>query len=63
MKESHQGVCGGHHYWKVAINKILRVGFYWPAIFTGVYKEVVACHKCQIFEGLEDKAYISLIVL
>ena len=28
MKEFHEGVCGGHHYWKATVNKILRVGFY-----------------------------------
>ena len=51
MKEFYQGVCGGHHSWKVTVNKILRAGFYWPSIFSDVYKEVAACHECQIFDG------------
>ena len=40
MKEFHEGVCGGHHYWKSTINNILRAGFYWPTMFYDVYKEV-----------------------
>ena len=30
----HEGVCGGHHYWKDTAFKILRVGYYWPKICT-----------------------------
>ena len=47
----HEGDCGGHHYWKATVNKILQVGFYWLSIFYDVHKEVTSCHKCQIFEG------------
>ena len=46
MKELHKGDCGGHHSWKVTTNKILRAGFYWPSIFSDVYKETTACHQC-----------------
>lgn len=51
MKEFHAGDYGGHQYWKATVNKILRVGFYWPTIFTDTRKEVATCHTCQIFEG------------
>ena len=50
-KEFHEGDCGGHHSWKVTTNKIMRVGFYWPTLFSDVYKETTKCHRCQIFEG------------
>ena len=50
-KEFHEGDCGGHHYWKATTNKILRVGFYWPTIFSHFHKEISSCHKCQVFEG------------
>ena len=50
-KEFHEGDCGGHHYWKVTANKIMREGFYWPLLFSDVYKEMTKCHQCQIFEG------------
>ena len=51
MKEFHQGVFGGHHSCKVTSNKILRVGFYCPSMFSNFYKEITTCHQCQIFEG------------
>jgi hypothetical protein len=51
IKEFHKGDCGGHHYWKTIVHKILRVGFYWPRIFFNVYKEVSSCHECQNFDG------------
>ena len=47
----HKGDCEGHHYWKVTTNKILRVGFYWPSLFFDVYKEIIKCHQCHIFDG------------
>ena len=50
-EEFHAGYCGGHHYWKTTVNKIMRVGFYWPTIFFDTHKEIAAFHKCQIFEG------------
>jgi len=33
IREFHKGDCGGHHYWKNTLQKILRDGFYWPSIF------------------------------
>jgi hypothetical protein len=27
IREFHKGDCGGHHYWKTTVHKILRVGF------------------------------------
>jgi hypothetical protein len=51
IKEFHKGDCGGHHYWTTTAHKILRAGFYWPSIFSDVYKEVSICHECQIFDG------------
>ena len=41
----------GHHSWKVTTNKILRAGFYWPSLFSDVYKEITKCHQCRIFYG------------
>jgi hypothetical protein len=33
MTEFHEGVCGGHHFWKSTAYKILRDGYYWPSLF------------------------------
>ena len=49
--EFHKGDCGGNHYWKKTVHKILRVGFYCPSISSYVHKEVSRCHECQIFDG------------
>ena len=57
-REFHEGDCGGHHSWKVTANKILRVGFKWPSLFSDVYKETMRCYQCQIFEG--RKKVVSL---
>ena len=59
IKEFHKGDCGGHHSWKVTANKILRAGYYWPTLFSDVYKETSKCHQCQIFDGRE-RYFLSL---
>ena len=51
IREFHSGDCGGHLYWKVTANKILREGLYWPNIFPDVHKKFKAFHECHIFEG------------
>lgn len=48
-EEFHSGSCGGHLFWKSTLNKILREGFFWPAIFTDVFKFVSTSHQCHIF--------------
>jgi hypothetical protein len=51
IREFHKGDCGGHHYWKTTVHKILRANFYWPSIFYDVYKKVSSYHECQFFDG------------
>ena len=51
IDEFHKSDCGGHLYWKTKTHKILRAVFYWPTLFTDIYKEVFSYHECQIFEG------------
>ena len=51
VEDFHKGDCGGHLFWKTTANKILRAGFYWPSLFSDVYKAVKICHECQIFQG------------
>jgi hypothetical protein len=47
----HNGLCGGHHFWKTTAHKILRAGYYWPTLFADVCREIRACIKCQKFSG------------
>jgi hypothetical protein len=51
MNDLHKGVCGGHQYWKETTFKILRVGYYWPTLFSDVFANIKACEKCQMFAG------------
>jgi hypothetical protein len=60
IQEFHKGDCGGHHYWKTTMHKILRAGYYWPTLFADVYKEVSSCHECQIFDGRRKLQPLSL---
>jgi hypothetical protein len=53
MAEMHKGACGGHLYWKSTINKILRAGYYWPTMFSDVYKKVRDFLECQKFARKE----------
>ena len=48
---SPTGECGGNHYWKATVNKIMRAGFYRPTIFFDTHNKVASCHKCNIFKG------------
>ena len=50
-QEFHTGECGGHLSWKSTAKKILKAGYYWPTLFNDIYNMIIACHKCQIFEG------------
>ena len=51
MTDFHKVDCGRHLYWKTTANKILRASFYWPILFSDVYKTIMSCHECQIFQG------------
>ena len=53
MEKMHKGAYGGHLYWKSTTNKILREGYYWPTLFSNVYKKVRACLEGQKFAGKE----------
>ena len=55
VEDFHRGDCGGHLFWKTTTNKILREVFYWPSLFSDVYKAVKNCHECQIFK--ENRNY------
>jgi ribonuclease HI len=60
MNEFHNSECGGHHYWKTTAHKILRSGYYWPSLFSDVYKFVKVCDKCQRFEGKKQLKSLPL---
>jgi hypothetical protein len=54
-------VCGGHHTWRATDYKILRVGYYWPKLFTDVNAKVQTCVSCQLFTGKHKVPALPLI--
>ena len=62
MEEFHKVDCVGHHSCKVTVNNSLRVGFYWPTLFSDVYKDTAKYHHCQVFKGKRNLSY-SLLTL
>jgi hypothetical protein len=47
----HHGVCGFHHHWKATAFNILRVGYYWPVLFSDIFAQVRACEPYHKFVG------------
>jgi transposase InsO family protein len=60
MFEFHDSLCGGHHFWKTTAYKILRVGYYWPTLFTDVCRKIRACIKCKKFSGKQQLKSLPL---
>jgi hypothetical protein len=54
MFDFHSSLCGGHHFWMTKTYKIIRVGYYWPTLFTDVCREIKAYIKCQKFSGKQQ---------
>jgi hypothetical protein len=61
IDEFHEGVCGGHHAWRETTYKILRVGYYWPKLFTDVNTKVRTCNPCQLFTGKQKVSALPLV--
>jgi hypothetical protein len=61
IEEFHEGICGGHHAWRATTYKILRVGYYWPKLFSDVNAKVRACNPCQIFAGKQKLPALRLL--
>jgi hypothetical protein len=51
INEFHKGICEGHHACRTNAYKILKVGYYWPSVFSDVNCMVRACAECQMFAG------------
>ena len=61
INEFREGVCGGHHAWRAMTYKILRVGYYWPKLFTDVNAKVRACNPYQLFAGKQKIPALPLV--
>ena len=61
IDDFHKKDCGGHLLWNTTGYKILRARFYWPTLFSDVYKEISTCYECHIFEGKRKLMPLPLI--
>lgn len=61
IKEYHEILCGGHYSWKVTAHKILKLGFYWPSLFSDVYRLVRSFQQCQLFAEKKRLAPLTLL--
>jgi hypothetical protein len=49
LSEIHAGTCGGHIVIRALAAKVLRQGFYWPAVTNDAVKLISTCEACQKF--------------
>jgi hypothetical protein len=62
LLEIHAGICGDHIGTRVVSAKVLRQGFYWPAIIDDVAKLVSMCEACQKFSHRSKAPAQPLVV-
>ena len=61
MRESHEGICGGHFSHTATSHKIIiRVGFYWPLIARDSYATIRKCVSCKQILGKMKRSAMSL---
>ena len=52
LREVHEGACGNHLGARSLIHKVVRVGYYWPAIQADAKAYVKVCDQCQRFSNI-----------
>ena len=52
IREVHGGNCGKHLRARSLVNKLVRVGYYWPTMQKDAQTYVKACDKCQRFNNI-----------
>jgi ribonuclease HI len=49
LREVHNGTCGSHSGLRALAAKVIRQGFYWPAIICAANRVTRSCEACQKF--------------
>jgi hypothetical protein len=52
MREVHEGICGNHSGARSLVHKLIRAGYYWPAMPKNSIAYTRSCDKCQRFGNL-----------
>jgi hypothetical protein len=60
MTGIHDSLCGGHHFWRTMVYKILRDGYFWPSLFIDVCANIRACVNCQKFSRKQQLKSLPL---
>ena len=55
MREVHEGICGNQSGSRSLVHKLVRAGYYWPAMQADAEAYVRACDKCQRFSNIIRK--------
>jgi hypothetical protein len=49
LREVHSGTCGSHKGPMALAAKVIRQGFYWPAMICATNRVTRSCEACQKF--------------
>jgi hypothetical protein len=49
LREVHSGTCGSHAWPRALDAKVIRQGFYWPAMICAANRVTRSCEACQKF--------------
>lgn len=47
LSEVHGGICGDHLKARALIEKMIRIGYFWPTMRKEAHKLVQTCDRCQ----------------
>ena len=53
LEEIHRGVCGDHAGAKPLVNKVVRIGYFWPTMQVVAVEIVKRCDKCQRYGNVQ----------
>ena len=53
LEEIHEGICGDHASPRSLVNKVVRIGYFWPTIQVNAIELVKKCDKCQRFRNVQ----------
>ncbi|XP_071699484.1 uncharacterized protein [Rutidosis leptorrhynchoides] len=48
IDEVHKGSCGLHSGWRTVIERIKRLGYYWPRMYADTAERIRVCQECQL---------------
>ena len=53
LEEIHQGICRDHAGPRSLVNKVIRIGYFWPTIQVDAVELVKKCDRCQRYGNVQ----------